>query len=164
MVEIITKKLILLPIIFLLLIPLVIAQENVTPISKEEAERIAKDFLLDTPIPNQVATELAKDYAGSNENPTESNLVIINSKKEETLIAWNFSFKNKEVLIDATSGKLIRVKIKETFTPLGFFGNPFFIVITVAITSLIIVYLLKVLMDKYFKKNEIPNFYDIDSY
>lgn len=164
MVEKITKKLISLPIIFLLLIPLVIAQENATPISKEEAERIAKDFLLDTPIPNQVATELAKDYAGSNENPTESNLVIINSKKDETLIAWNFTFKDKEVLLDATSGKLIRVKIREKFTPLGFVGNPFFIVITVAISSLIIVYLLKTLMDKYFKKNEVPNFYDIDSY
>ncbi|MDI6825583.1 MAG: hypothetical protein QMD36_00060 [Candidatus Aenigmarchaeota archaeon] len=155
------KKLIFSTIILLFLNSLVLAQENVTKITREEAERIARDFLLDIPIPSEVATELAKNLTGTEKEPDESSLVLY-SKKGEILLAWNFSFKNKEVLIDATSGKLIHVKMK--VAPLGFVGSPIFIIFMIIIGSFVIVYLFKVLMDKYFKKKEIPVFYEEESF
>jgi hypothetical protein len=145
--------------IFLFFNPLVLALMNMTPENKEEAENIKKDPLLDIPLTSDMAKEIAKDLAGGNREPEQFTLVIY-KEGEKSVPAWNFSFKDKEVLIDATSGELIYVKTKEVFTPLGFVGNPIFIIFTVLISSFIIVYLFKVLMDKYFKKETIPIFYE----
>jgi hypothetical protein len=152
------KELLFSIIIFLFLNPLVLAQVNMTPGSKEEAENIAKDFLLDIPITNEMATELAKNLTNSNKEPEQSNLIVYQNKGKSVL-AWNFSFDDKEVLIDATNGKIINVKIKK-LTPLGVVSHPIFITINVIVLSFIIVYLFKILMDKYFKKKEIPIFYE----
>ena len=161
MIEMKNEKLIFSIIIFLFLNSLVLAQENMTPGSKEEAENIAKDFLLDIPITKEVADELTKNLTGSNREPEQSSLILYEDvEKGQSVIAWNFTFKDKEVLIDATSGKLIHVKTKENLTPLKIVGNPAFIIVNVLIFSFIIVYLSKVLMDKYFKKEEIPSFYE----
>jgi len=152
------KKMIFPIIIFVFLNPLVLAQVNMTPGSKEEAENIAKDFLLDMPITNEKATELAKNLTNTDQEPEQSDIIIYHHKGK-SILAWNFSFDDKEVLIDATSGKLINVKMKK-LTLLGVVGNPIFIMISVVIFSFTIIYLFKILMDKYFKKKEIPIFYE----
>jgi hypothetical protein len=154
------RKLIFLTII-LFSVSLALAQENITPISREEAEKIARDFLLDIPLPSEVVTEITKNFTGSEEEPYECNLILYHGK-EKTLLAWNFSFKDKEVLIDATSGKLIYMKTK--VAPLGFFGSPTFIILIVIVSSFLIIYLFKVLMNKYFRKKEIPIFYEEESF
>ncbi len=161
MLEMINKKIIFPIIIFLFLINLALAELNMTPKDKEEAERIAKDFLLDIPLTKGVATELAKNLTGTTGEPEKSDLILYQDvEKGISIPVWNFSFKDKEVLIDATNGKLINVKIKENLTPLKIFGNPTFIIVNVLIFSFIIIYLFKFLMDKYFKKEKIPTFYE----
>jgi membrane-associated HD superfamily phosphohydrolase len=99
-------------------------------------------------ISENKAIALAKQYSGSNEEPT--NYKITND--EDDRLVWDIKFsapENKEVLIDAKTGNLISIKKTENLRQLELLNkqsyNPFlmitFFIIVVAIILVMFVFI-----------------------
>ena len=91
-----------------LLIPLVLSEKIIVP--KGIVPR--NDSLLDFPIITQDDVDTAKRVARTNQTPENVSLAQY-MEGNETRIAWNITFGdpvNKEVLIDAVSGKVLSVR------------------------------------------------------